>query len=128
MSSPITCCATSCSRDLELAQQDAASGFPLTNFKQLRDQVIRLNRRARRAGDVPYTFPAESRHLRRDVLTTRQTAVYFLMVHCTNACYSQNQNNINRHVLIYRRSRHEAASKRRRQGLTYEGGPERRDI
>ena len=31
-----------------------------------------------------------------DVLTNAdQTVVYFLMVHCTNSCYSQNQDNIN---------------------------------
>jgi hypothetical protein len=31
-----------------------------------------------------------------DVLTNaNQTVVYFLMVHCTNSCYSQNQADIN---------------------------------
>jgi hypothetical protein len=77
---------------------DAQSGFPLTNFKQLRDQTITASRGVHGVRETfQYTFPTGvSDTFDEDVLTNAdQTVVYFLMVHCTNSCYSQNQNNIN---------------------------------
>ena len=79
-------------------QQDAASGFPLTNFKQLRDQTITGKQGVHGVRETfQYTFPGGvADTFDEDVLTNSdQTVVYFLMVHCTNSCYSQNQNNIN---------------------------------
>jgi hypothetical protein len=78
-------------------QQVAASGFPLTDFKQLRDQTI--NGKAGVHGvreTFQYTFPGGiADTFDEDVLTNaNQTVVYFLMTHCTASCYSQNQNNI----------------------------------
>jgi hypothetical protein len=78
-------------------QADAANGFPLTNFKQLRDQTITGKQGVHGVRETfQYTFPdGVSDTFDEDVLTNAdQTVVYFLMVHCTNACYSQNQNNI----------------------------------
>lgn len=79
-------------------QQDAAGGFPLTDFKQLRDQVISAKQGVHGVRETfQYTFPGGvSDTFDENVLTNAdQTVVYFLMVHCTNSCYSQNQNNIN---------------------------------
>jgi hypothetical protein len=77
--------------------QDAQSGFPLTDFKQLRDQTITGKQGVHGVRETfQYTFPnGVSDTFDEDVLTNAdQTVVYFLMVHCTNACYSQNQTNI----------------------------------
>ena len=79
-------------------QQDAAGGFPLTNFKQLRDQTITGKAGVHGVRETfQYTFPGGVVDtFDEDVLTNAdQTQVYFLMVHCTDSCYSQNANNIN---------------------------------
>jgi hypothetical protein len=79
-------------------QADAASGFPLTDFKQVRDQTITGQAGVHGVRETfQYTFPGGvADTFDEDVLTNAdQTVVYFLMVHCTNSCYSQNQNNIN---------------------------------
>jgi hypothetical protein len=78
-------------------QADAASGFPLTNFKQLRDQTITGTQGVHGVRETfQYTFPGGvADTFDEDVLTNaNQTVVYFLMVHCTNSCYSQNQDKI----------------------------------
>ena len=78
-------------------QQDAASGFPLTNFKQLRDQTVTAQQGVHGVRETfQYTFPGGVVDtFDEDVLTNAdQTVVYFLMVHCTATCYSQDQNNI----------------------------------
>ena len=78
-------------------QADAASGFPLTNFKQLRDQTITGTQGVHGVRETfQYTFPGGvSDTFDEDVLTNaNQTVVYFLLVHCTNSCYNQNQDNI----------------------------------
>ena len=81
------------------ARQNAAgSGFPLTGFKQLADQTITGKQGVHGVREIfQYTFPGGiSDTFDEDVLTNAdQTVVYFLMVHCTNACYSQNQDKIN---------------------------------
>jgi hypothetical protein len=79
-------------------EQDAASGFPLTNFKQLRDQTINGKDGVHGVRETfQYTFPGGVVDtFDEDVLTNAdQTVVYFLMVHCTNTCYSTNANDIN---------------------------------
>ncbi len=78
-------------------EQDAASGFPLTNFKQLLDQTITAHAGVHGVRETfQYTFPGGVVDtFDEDVLTNAdQTVVYFLMVHCTATCYSQDQNNI----------------------------------
>jgi hypothetical protein len=84
---------TSTTRD-----QDAASGFPLTNFKSLRDQTVTAQQGVHGVRETfQYTFPGGVVDtFDEDVLTNAdQTVVYFLMVHCTDSCYSTNMNNIN---------------------------------
>jgi len=79
-------------------QQDAAGGFPLTNFQQLRDQTISAKGGVHGVRETfKYTFPGGVVDtFDESVLTNAdQTVVYFLMVHCTEKCYAQNQNNIN---------------------------------
>jgi hypothetical protein len=78
--------------------QDAESGFPLTDFKSLRDETIAAQQGVHGVRETfQYTFPGGIVDtFDEDVLTNAdQTVVYFLMVHCTDTCYSQNQNNIN---------------------------------
>jgi hypothetical protein len=77
---------------------DASSGFPLTNFKQLRDQTITGHAGVHGVRETfQYTFPGGvADTFDEDVLTNAdQTQVYFLVVHCTNTCFSQNENSIN---------------------------------
>ncbi len=79
-------------------QQDAASGFPLTNFKQLRDQNITGKAGVHGVRETfQYTFPGGVVDtFDEDVMTNAdQTEVYFPMVHCTDSCYSQNSTNTN---------------------------------
>jgi hypothetical protein len=79
-------------------QQDAAAGFPLTNFKQLRDDTITGKAGVHGVRETfQYTFPGGAADtFDEDVLTNAdQTVVYFLILHCTNSCYSQYQTNIN---------------------------------
>ena len=77
---------------------EAQAGFPLTDFKQLVDQMITGKQGVHGVREVfQYTFPGGAANtFDEDVLTNAdQTEVYLLMVHCTNTCYSQNQNAIN---------------------------------
>jgi len=79
-------------------QQDATSGFPLTDFKQLRDQTVTGHAGVHGVRETfDYTFPGGAVNTFDETVLTNadQTVVYFLMVHCTDSCYSQNQNNIN---------------------------------
>jgi hypothetical protein len=79
-------------------QQGAAGGFPLTDFKQLKDQTISGKAGVHGVRETfQYTFPGGiTDTFDESVLTNAdQTTVYFLMTHCTDSCYSQNQNNIN---------------------------------
>lgn len=78
-------------------QAEAQSGFPLTNFKQLRDDTINGKQGVHGVRETfQYTFPDGISDTFDQVALTNstQTVVYFLMVHCTNACYSQNQKKI----------------------------------
>jgi hypothetical protein len=78
-------------------EQDAAGGFPLTDFKSLRDQTVTAAQGVHGVRETfQYTFPGGVVDtFDEDVLTNAdQTIVYFLMVHCTATCYSQDQNNI----------------------------------
>jgi hypothetical protein len=81
------------------AGRSADTGFPLTDFKSLRDQTITAAQGVHGVRETfQYTFPTtgETDTFDEDVLTNAdQTVVYFLLVHCTNACYEQHQNAIN---------------------------------
>jgi len=77
---------------------DASSGFPLTDFKQLRDQTITGPAGVHGVRETfQYTFPGGVVDtFDEDVLTNAdQTVVYFLVLHCTQTCYTQNETSIN---------------------------------
>ena len=80
-------------------EEDAEEGFPLTDFKSLRDQMITGKQGVHGVRETfQYTFPdgGAANTFDEDVLTNAdQTVVYFLMVHCTATCYSQNETDIN---------------------------------
>ena len=78
-------------------QTDAAAGFAGTNFTQFRDQTISGKQGVHGVRETfQYTFGSTTDTFDEEVLTNaNQTALYVLQVHCTNTCYSQNQNNIN---------------------------------
>ena len=79
-------------------QNASAQGFPLTGFKQIRDQTLALSQGVHgvretyeytSAGGASDTFDM-------DALTNAdQTEVYLLVLHCTTACYSNDQTAIN---------------------------------
>jgi hypothetical protein len=77
---------------------EAQQGFPLTDFKQLVDETITGKAGVHGVRETfQYTFPGGAANIfDEDVLTNAdQTEVYLLMVHCTSACYTPNQNAIN---------------------------------
>jgi len=78
-------------------QADAANGFPLTGFKQLRDQTITAAQGVHGVRETfRYTFGLVTDTFDEEVLTNAdQTALYMLQVHCTQTCYSANESNIN---------------------------------
>jgi len=81
------------------ARQSAeAQGFPLTGFKQLRDQVltpgqgvhgVRETFNYTMAGGIQDTFDEIA------LTDADQTTVYLLVLHCTSSCYSNDQTQIN---------------------------------
>jgi hypothetical protein len=77
------------------AQQEwAASGnTALSGFKQLRDDIITAANGVHGVRETfQYTFSGTSDTFDEVSLTNPdQTVVYFLMVHCTSTCYSQNE-------------------------------------
>lgn len=78
-------------------QAEAQSGFPLTNFKQLRDDTINGKQGVHGVRETyQYTFPNGVSDTFDQVALTNasQTQVYFLIVHCTNSCFSMNQKSI----------------------------------
>ena len=78
-------------------QTDASAGFPGTNFTQLRDQMISGKQGVHGVRETfKYTFSGVTDTFDEEVLTNAdQTVLYTVQVHCTETCYSQNQNNIN---------------------------------
>jgi hypothetical protein len=77
---------------------EAQQGFPLTDFKQLLDQTITGKAGVHGVRETfQYTYPGGTVNtFDEDMLTNAdQTEVYLLQVHCTAACYTQNQNAIN---------------------------------
>lgn len=79
-------------------QNAAAEGeTSLTGFRLLRDDTVTGKGGIHGIRDTfQYTLNNLSDTWDEDVLTNAdETIVYFLMVHCTNACYSKNQTEIN---------------------------------
>ena len=75
----------------------ASGGFPLTNFTQLRDDTITGKNGVHGVRETfGYTYNGVADTFDEDVLTNaNSTEVYFLIVHCTNTCYSQYSSDIN---------------------------------
>jgi hypothetical protein len=79
------------------ARQNAVnSGFPLTSFRQLRDQVLTLSQGAPGVRETfDYTYTRQVDTWDEDALTDAgHTIVFLLVVHCTTACYSKYQSEI----------------------------------
>jgi hypothetical protein len=78
-------------------QTDTSEGFPGTNFTQMRDQTISGKQGVHGVRETfQYTFAGVTDTFDEEVLTNAdQTVLYTVQVHCTNTCYTQNQNNIN---------------------------------
>jgi hypothetical protein len=79
-------------------QSAAAQGFPLTGFKQIRDQTLRLSQGVHGVRETyNYTFTGGISDTFDEVALTNadQTVVYLLVLHCTTSCYSTDQTEIN---------------------------------
>jgi len=78
-------------------QNESQSGqFPLSNFKLLRDDTVTGTAGVHGVRETfQYTYNGSGDTFDEDVLTNAdENTVYFLIVHCTQACYSQNQKDI----------------------------------
>jgi hypothetical protein len=78
-------------------QTESSEGFPGTNFTQLRDETISGKQGVHGVRETfQYTFGKVTDTFDEVALTNAdQTVLYVLQVHCTAACYSQNQTAIN---------------------------------
>jgi hypothetical protein len=81
------------------ARQSASSqGFPLTGFKQIRDQMLSPGQGVHGVRETfEYTFTGTGTDTFDEVALTNadQTVVYLLVLHCTTKCYSNDQTEIN---------------------------------
>jgi hypothetical protein len=79
-------------------QSAAAQGFPLSGFKQIRDQTLTLSQGVHGVRETfDYTFTGGVTDTFDEVALTNadQTVVYLLVLHCTTSCYSTDQTEIN---------------------------------
>jgi hypothetical protein len=79
-------------------QNASAQGFPLTGFKQIRDQMLSLSQGVHGVRETfQYTFNGGITDTFDEVALTNadQTVVYLLVLHCTTSCYSNDQTEIN---------------------------------
>jgi hypothetical protein len=78
-------------------QEVASEGFPFTDFQQIRDQVLTLAQGVHGVRETfNYTDAGRADTFDEIALTNAdQTVVYLLVLHCTTACYSQDQTQIN---------------------------------
>ena len=79
-------------------QNAAAQGFPLTGFKQIRDQTLTLSHGVHGVRETfEYTYTGGIADTFDEVALTNadQTVVYLLVLHCTTSCYSKDQSEIN---------------------------------
>jgi hypothetical protein len=79
-------------------QNAASSGFPLTGFKQIRDQMLTLGQGVhgvRETFDYTYTGGVTDTFDEVALTNADQTVVYLLVLHCTTSCYSNDQTQIN---------------------------------
>ncbi|HLK72410.1 MAG TPA: hypothetical protein VKU77_02045 [Streptosporangiaceae bacterium] len=80
------------------ARQNEPSGYPLTNFKQIRDQNLTPGRGVHGVRETfDYTLQGGPTDTFDEIALTNaeQTVIYFLVLHCTTSCYSSDQTAIN---------------------------------
>ena len=79
------------------ARQSEPAGFPLTGFKQIRDENLTPGLGVHGVRETfDYTYQGSTDTFDEVALTNaEQTVVYFLMLHCTTSCYSNDQTEIN---------------------------------
>src|ERR1700722_14170896 len=79
------------------ARQGEPAGFPLTGFKQIRDQVLTPGRGVHGVRETfDYTYQDSTDTFDEIALTNAEdTVVYFIVMHCTTSCYSADQPQIN---------------------------------
>ena len=77
----------------------AVSGYPLTGFRQIRDQMLTLGNGVHGVRETfDYTFTVTGKADTFDEITlinAQQTQVYFLLLHCAIRCYIADQTQIN---------------------------------
>ncbi len=79
-------------------QAATQEGFPLTGFKQLRDQTLTPAQGVhgvRETFDYTYTGGITDTFDEEALTNADQTVVYLLVLHCTTSCYSHDQTEIN---------------------------------
>ena len=79
------------------ARQNVPAGFPLTGFKQIRDENLTPGLGVHGVRETfDYTYEGSTDTFDEVALTNaEQTVVYFLMLHCTTSCYGSDQTEIN---------------------------------
>ena len=76
------------------ARQNIPQGSPLTNFTQIRDQVLMLSQGVHGVRETfNYTLSGGPTDTFDEIALTNadQTVVYFLVLHCTTSCYDNDQ-------------------------------------
>jgi len=76
----------------------AEEGYPISDFKQLRDQTLSLAQGVHGVRETfDYTFTGGITDTFDEIALTNadQTEVYLLVLHCTTSCYSHDQTQIN---------------------------------
>ena len=76
---------------------DTQQGFPLTGFRQIRDQVLTPGQGVHGVRETfSYTYTGRTDTFDEVALTNAdQTVVFLLVLHCTASCYSSDQTQIN---------------------------------
>jgi hypothetical protein len=80
------------------ARSDVPTGFPLTDFKQIRDEELTPGLGVHGVRETfDYTLKGGPTDTFDEIALTNaeQTVVYFIMLHCTTSCYSNDQAEIN---------------------------------
>lgn len=80
------------------ARQNEPSGYPLTGFKQIRDENLTPGLGVHGVRETfDYTFEGGPTDTFDEIALTNaeDTVVYFMVLHCTTSCYSTDQTEIN---------------------------------
>jgi hypothetical protein len=80
------------------ARSDQGSGFPLTGFKQIRDQVLKQGDGVHGVRETfDYTLQGSQADTFDEIALANAdgTFIYFLVIHCTTSCYNSDRTAIN---------------------------------